>query len=156
MDSFGNYKDQVNQQHLDEENLSVAKIPVLEERLNIGIRQVETGTVQLHKKVISEEVTHDVLVTQEEVEVERVAINQYVEAAPATRYENDVTIIPVVKEVLVVQKKLMLVEELHITKKQVISTTTVKETLRKEEVEINRIDATENSTTQQINNNLTT
>lgn len=138
MNSTNQFEDQTNRQNADEQELMTSKIPVLEERLNIGVKQVETGVVQVHKKIISQEVSQDIAVSHDEVEIERIPVNQYVEAAPAIRYEGDTTIISVVKEVLVVEKRLIVIEELHLTKKQIISTTTVKETLRKEEVEINR------------------
>lgn len=136
-----------NGQNLGQEEALTSKIALVEERLKIDVRQVETGTVQVYKKVVSEEVTQEVPVVSEEVLVERKPINQYVESAPAVRVEGDTTIISVVKEVLVVEKRLMLVEELHITKTQIASTTTVTETLRKETIEINRPNSTQENTT---------
>ncbi|RYE18527.1 MAG: DUF2382 domain-containing protein [Sphingobacteriaceae bacterium] len=73
----------------------------------------------------------------------------YVATVPPVRVEGDTTIISVVKEVLVVEKRLMLVEEIHLSKNRTETLTTVNETLRKEEVEINRIDLTTNNTTNQ-------
>lgn len=136
-----------NGQNIDPEEALTSKIALVEERLKIDVRQVETGTVQVYKKVVSEEVTQEVPVVSEEIQVEHKPINQYVESAPAVRVDGDTTIISVVKEVLVVEKRLMLVEELHITKTQIASTTTVTETLRKETIEINRLNATQENTT---------
>lgn len=114
-------------------------VPVIEEQLNITKVWQETGRVQVTKTVTEEAVDYNVPVNAEEVIMERKPINQYVETAPpASRYEGETLIIPVLKEVLVVEKKLLLVEELHISKRnseQVVSGT---ETLRKESVEINR------------------
>ncbi len=140
-------ENQTNQHDLHQNELLASNVPLIEERLNIAIKQVETGKVFIHKKVVSEEVSQEIPVTQEEVQIDRVAINQYVETAPATRYDGNTTIISVVKEVLVVEKRLILTEELHITKKQVTSHTMVTETLRKEEIEINRVDLTKENTT---------
>ena len=146
MNILNNNADQLNQQNIGDKDPLVSKVSLIEERLNIGVRKVETGTVQINKKVISQEVTQEVPVTQEEVQVEHIQINQYIESAPTVRYEGDTTIIPVVKEVLVVEKRLMLVEELHITRKQITTTSTVNESLRREEIEINRINSAENNT----------
>ena len=114
-------------------------IPVIEEQLHISKSWQETSRVQVTKTVTEEAVDYNVPVNAEEVVMERKSINQYVETAPpASRYEGETLIIPVLKEVLVVEKKLLLVEELHISKRnneQVVSGT---ETLRKESVEINR------------------
>ncbi len=139
-----------NGQNTDQEEALTSKIALVEERLKVGVQLVETGTVQVHKKVITEEVTQEVPVVSEEIKVEHKPINQYIENVPAIRVEGDTTIISVVKEVLVVEKRLMLVEELHLTKTQIASTATVTETLRKETIEINRLNSTqEHKTTNQ-------
>ncbi len=114
-------------------------IPVIEEQLHISKVWQETGRVQVSKTVTEEAVDYNVPVNQEEVIMERKTINQYVDTAPpASRYEGETLIIPVLKEVLVVEKKLMLVEELHISKRRTEQMVSGTETLRKESVEINR------------------
>jgi uncharacterized protein (TIGR02271 family) len=115
-------------------------IPVVAEELQINKQQVETGRVNISKKVTAEEVTVDVPVVREEVILEKKTFNQYIDTAPpAVRQEGDTTIVSVVKEVLVVEKRLMLVEELHITKNRIETSVPTTETLRKEEVEVNRV-----------------
>lgn len=114
-------------------------IPVIEEQLRISKVWQETGRVQVSKTVTEEAVDYSVPLNQEEVIMERKPINQYVDTAPAaSRYEGDTLIIPVLKEVLVVEKKLMLVEELHIRKRHSEQIVTGTETVRKESVEVNR------------------
>lgn len=116
-------------------------IPVIEEKLRIDKEKVETGRFKITKKVHEEEVTENVSVSEENVTIKRKDINEYVDSAPpATRQEGDCTIISVVKEVLVVEKKLMLVEEIHVTKHRTESSTPVKDTLRKEEVSVTKTD----------------
>lgn len=123
-------------------------IPVIEEQLQISKVWQETGRVQISKTVTEEAVDYNVPVNQEEVIMERKPINQYVETAPAaSRYEGDTLIIPVLKEVLVVEKKLMLVEELHIRKRHTEQTVSGTEILRKESVEINRTHSQQDFTT---------
>lgn len=114
-------------------------IPVVQEHLKVSTKLVETGRVNISKKVSQEDFTIDVPVTREEVSVEKKAINRYVdELPPATRQEGDTTIISVFREVLVVEKKILLVEEVHITKKTIEATLTANDTLRKEEVIVTR------------------
>jgi len=114
-------------------------IPVIEEKLRIDKEKVETGKFRITKKIHEEEVTENVSVSEENVTVERKDINEYVDTAPpATRQEGNCTIISVVKEVLVVEKKLILVEEIHVTKHQNESSVPVKDTLRKEEVRVTK------------------
>ena len=57
---------------------------------------------------------------REDISVERRPINRFVAAnePPQCRQEGDTTIVPVLEEVLVVQKRLLLKEEVRITKVQ--------------------------------------
>ena len=70
------------------------------------------------------------------IEIKKVAVNKYVTEAPAIRYEGNTTIIPVMKEVAVIEKKLLLVEEVHVTKHVVGKTEQRTVPLRKEEIEV--------------------
>jgi uncharacterized protein (TIGR02271 family) len=118
------------------------KIPVFEERLSVDKNNSETGKVTITKHVHSEQQIVNIPVVEEEVNVERIPINQYIESTPpAVRYEGEKTIIPILKEVLVVEKKLVLVEEVHITRKQIHSSFSKQETLRQEEIIVNRVDS---------------
>ncbi len=113
---------------------------MIEEQVQIGKKEVETAKVHISKRVHEELKDVDIPAMHEEVEVERVAMNKIVEEAPPpVRYEGDKMIISVLKEEVVVQKKLVLVEELHVTKKQVETHRTEKMPLRKEEVTIERV-----------------
>ena len=121
------------------------KIPVVEEQLQVQKKVVETGGVRVHKSVEAEDVLVEMPVLEEEFLVERVTINQYVDTAPpAIRNEGNTTIIPVLKEVLV--KRLVLVEEVHITKKTVKKQSSAEATLRKEKVTVERIENPQDST----------
>ena len=89
-------------------------IPVLREVLNVSKREVERGRVVIHKTVSEREEAAEILLRQVDVSVERVPVGRTVTEAPATRQEGDVTIVPILEEVLVVEKRLVLKEELHI------------------------------------------
>ena len=102
---------------------------------------METGRVNIYKDVHEEDVTVDVPTVHEEVNVERVPVNEYVESAPpSVRYEGDVMIIPVLHEELVLVKRLKLVEELHVTKRKIETHEAQHVTLRKEEVNVDRVE----------------
>jgi uncharacterized protein (TIGR02271 family) len=93
------------------------KIPVLQEELEVGKRKVETGVTRVKKTVHEREEVIDEPLVKEEVQVERVPINRYVEGPVPVREEDGVTIVPLLEEVLVVEKRLLLKEELRITKR---------------------------------------
>ncbi|CAN5145013.1 hypothetical protein BH20ACI1_BH20ACI1_09140 [soil metagenome] len=120
-------------------------IPVIEEKAFIEKQVVETGKVRISKRVSEHEETIDEPLFSEKVEVERVAVNQYIDESPQIRHEGNTMIIPVVEEHLVIKKRLFLVEELRVKKEIVETHQPQSVTLRKEEIDVKRIAETENS-----------
>lgn len=115
---------------------NTSSLNVLQEQVDIDKKVVESGKVIIQKKVHEENKDVEVPVSHEEVEIKKVSINKYVTEAPAIRYEGNTTIIPVMKEVAVIEKKLLLVEEVHVTKHAVTKTQERTVPLRKEEIEV--------------------
>ena len=114
-------------------------IPVVEEQAQVGKEVVESGRLRVHKTVQEQEELINLTITHEEHQVERIPVNQYVDTPPpAIRYEGDTMIIPVLREV--VEVRLLVVEELHITKKQVQTQVSQPVTLLKEEVHVDHQD----------------
>jgi uncharacterized protein (TIGR02271 family) len=109
---------------------------VIEEKAKVEKKLVERGKVRVIKKVVTEDEKVKVDVKNEEVHVERVAINEYTDTAPEVRYEGDTTIIPVIKEVAVVQKKILVVEEIRITKKTLTTEEERTVALKKEKITV--------------------
>jgi stress response protein YsnF len=75
----------------------------------------------------------------ETIDVTRVPVDREIDKAPEIRTEGDVTIVPVVEEVLVVEKRLVLKEELHIRRQQTTETVEVPVTLRKQRAVVERV-----------------
>ncbi|MBL0404808.1 YsnF/AvaK domain-containing protein [Microvirga aerilata] len=121
-------------------------IPLAEEELRVGKRQITTGKVRVSTKVdVVEELARATLDT-ETVEVMRVPVDRMVDEAPSIRTENDVTIIPILEEVLVVEKRLVLKEELHVRKRTTAQEFEAPVQLRKQSAVVERIPADENGT----------
>lgn len=118
-------------------------LPVIVEELEIQKRKVETGGVRVTKIVREREELVDEPLLREQVEVERVVLNKVVDSAVPVRREGDTLIIPVLEEVLVVEKRLILKEELHITMSRVATKEPQRVTLRSEEAVVERIDPQE-------------
>ncbi|HYE37306.1 YsnF/AvaK domain-containing protein [Methylocaldum sp.] len=114
-------------------------IPVAEERLVRQTRKVETGRVRITKRVSTYIEEVDDPLVQETLHVERVAVNRPVDGPVPPRYEGDTLIIPVFEEILVVEKRLMLKEELHVTTRRTESRQPQQVALRREEVSVERI-----------------
>ena len=92
-------------------------IELLEEVLRVAKRTVEHGRVRVSVLTETEERQVRETLRSSRVEVEHVSVGRRLEAGeamPQARTENDVLIIPVVEEVLVMEKRLVVVEEMHI------------------------------------------
>lgn len=116
-------------------------LPVVEEQMTIEKRKIEKGRVVVHIEPRVEEQVVDVPLVAEHVEVERVPVNRYIDAPLPVREEGDVTIVPVFEEVLVVEKRLMLKEELRITRRRVSTSEQRRVEVRKEEVHVRRTES---------------
>ncbi len=116
-------------------------LPVMEEELQFGKRRVEAGKVRLTKTVRERDEVVDEPLIREEVEVERVPVNKIVDGPVDVRHEGDVMIVPVLEEVLVVEKRLVLKEEVRITRRRVEAHEPRHVTLRSEEVSVDRFGA---------------
>jgi uncharacterized protein (TIGR02271 family) len=114
-------------------------LSVLAEALDVRTRPVETGRVRIHKTVQAREVLVDEPLLREEVAIERVPVNRVVEGPIPVRYEGDTMIVSVLEEVLVVKTRLLLTEELRITRRRTETHQPVPVTLRREDVTIERI-----------------
>jgi uncharacterized protein (TIGR02271 family) len=95
-----------------------AKVPVVEEQVRVHAQPVETERVRITKAVTEREATVAPLLIADDVQVERRTLDppRFVDQAPPTRYEGDTTVIPVLEERLVVEKRLVVREELRITR----------------------------------------
>lgn len=117
--------------------------PVMEEELQVGKRTVDTGRgVRIHKTVSEQDKVLDQPLMREQLVVEHVPVGRVVEESnpPKTRYEGDTLVVPVLEEVLVVQKQLLLKEEVHITRQRHHETKPHTERLRSEQVTVERFD----------------
>jgi uncharacterized protein (TIGR02271 family) len=114
-------------------------VPVLVEELDVQKRLVETGKVRITKVVRERETLVDEPLFHDTVAITRVPIQRVVDGPVPVREENGTTIISVVEEVLVVEKRLMLREEIHIRKQRIETHQPQRITLRSEEVQVERV-----------------
>jgi len=148
--SKGDYRLSLGGINLNELSSAVEKaagqrmvIPVVSEEVAIGKREVEAGRVRITKLVHEEQQTVDQPVFSEEVVVERVAVNRVVDGPVEVRHEGDTMIVPLLEEVLVVEKRLMLREEVRISKRRNETHRPQTVTLRKEDVKVERLEGDE-------------
>ena len=115
-------------------------MPIVEEQLSVTRDRVATGTVRVDKRV-ERRVHHiDEPVVRERFEVEHKRVDRIVDRAPEIRHEGDVLIIPLLEEVLIVEKRLVVREELHVKRVRELSRVQQDVTLETEHANVERID----------------
>ena len=107
------------------------------EEVSVARRTVE-GRVQVHVHTVTREHAVDEALAHERVEVERVAIGRPVDAIPPDRQEGDTTVISVVEEVVVIQRQLVLREEVRLRRVRVTERHRETVSLRAQEAVVER------------------
>jgi len=121
------------------DDTEVERIALLAEELRIGKRTTIRGKVRVRTTVETVEELAEASLEQETVEVERVPIDEYIDAVPQVRTEGDTTIIPVIEEVLVVEKRLVLKEEIRLHRSRSTENVAVPVALKRERATIERL-----------------
>lgn len=113
-------------------------IPVIRESLQVGKREVVRGKVTLHKTVEEILETVHVPLRRETIEVTRVPKDEIVSEVSSLKQEGDTLILPIYEEVVVVEKRLRLIEEVHITTKRSEHSDVREVSFRQEKVRLER------------------
>jgi stress response protein YsnF len=120
-------------------------VPVISEEVHADAVPVETGGVRVIKRVEG----HDEIVEQElrkgRVEVRRVATNRAVDGPQQARREGNTLIVPLVSEVLRVEKHWVVTEEIHITQLEERERVAEKVSVNHEVADVQRLDESGNA-----------
>jgi len=111
------------------------RIPVMEERLVVEKRPTE-GIVEVRTRVEEVEQRVNQALSRDEVEIERVRVDRPLDRPAVQRTEGEWLIVPVMEEVLVVEKRLMLREEIRIRSRQVTRDEVVTGTVKRHQVDV--------------------
>ena len=102
------------QSRTEDDKTGETVMPLLAEEIAVSKQVVETGRVQVARVTHEREQLIEELLAHETVEIDRIPIGRQVEAMPAIRDEGDIVVIPIVEEVLVVERRLLLKEEVRV------------------------------------------
>lgn len=119
------------------------KVPVVREEVQVDKRVVDTGRgVRIHKTVAEHPCHIDERLARDEVEISHVPVDRIVplDAAPATRYEGDTLVVPILEEVLVVERRVRIKEEVRITRTRREEHHAETVMLKSEQVSVERFD----------------
>jgi stress response protein YsnF len=119
-------------------------IPVVEELAVVHKRKKLTEGVRVRTVVKEAQEVIDEPLATEDIEVERAPLDRWVDAPVPVRHEGDVTIVTLVEEVVVVEKRLRATEEIRITKRRSVRHEPQRVTLRREEAVVERLQPARN------------
>jgi uncharacterized protein (TIGR02271 family) len=117
-----------------------AVLPVIEEQLRLGKRTVEKGAARVSTRVEEVPVEEQVTLREENVTVERRPVDRPVENAPAAFREGTIEVTEMA-EVPVVAKEARVVEEVVVGKNVTERTETVRDSVKRTDVEVDEIDS---------------
>ena len=89
-------------------------IRVGREELHVTRRIVDRGGIRVRIGVEERDESIDVLLREQSIEVTRVPVGRVVTTAPEQRQEGDTLVIPILEEVLVIERRLVLKEEIRV------------------------------------------
>jgi stress response protein YsnF len=115
-------------------------IPLVSEEIHPGARQVVTGGVRVVKRTVPHEETVQQELQHDKVEVRRVQLNREVEGPQSPRQEGDTLIVPVMEEVLRVERVWILKEEIYLRRMTASELHEEKLVVSREEADVERLD----------------
>lgn len=111
-------------------------VPVVEERLEVGKREVERGGVRVQTRVTETPVEENVELREERVHVERRPTDYTFHGSESEAFQESIVEIKEAYEELIVKKKARVVEEVIVGKDVEQHTETVRDTLRRTDVDV--------------------
>jgi uncharacterized protein (TIGR02271 family) len=114
-------------------------LPVVEEQIQIGKRQVQGGRMRIYTRITERPVEEQVTLREERVNVERRPVDRPVTDADKLFQEKNFEVTATSEEA-VVQKTARVVEEVVVNKQASEHTETVRDTVRRQDVEVGRVE----------------
>ncbi|RYE18526.1 MAG: DUF2382 domain-containing protein [Sphingobacteriaceae bacterium] len=121
-------------------------IKIIEEKMEVGKREVETGSVRLRSRIVEQAVHEDVRLRTERVRVERTNVSRPATAADLAGFQDATIEMKETAEVPVVSKQAFVTGEVSLGKEVSEKDQTVEGTVRKTEVDTENIDDTTSET----------
>lgn len=121
-------------------------IPVIEENLEVGKKTVQTGGVRLQSRIVEQPVEETVRLREERVTVDREAVNRPATSQDLDNFKEGVIELSETVEVPVVTKEARVVEEISLGKETEERKETIRDTVRKTEVDVEDVNKTNKGT----------
>ena len=111
-------------------------IKIIEENLNVGKKTVETGGARLRSRIVEHPVEEQIRLREEHVKVSRNTVNRPATEADFAAFKEGTTEMIETAEVPVVAKEARVVEEVSLGKEASERSETIRDTVRKTEVDV--------------------
>ncbi|QMU31587.1 YsnF/AvaK domain-containing protein [Adhaeribacter radiodurans] len=116
-------------------------IPIIEEELQVGKQVVETGGARLRSRIIEKPVEENIHLREEHVHIERTPVNRPATEADLTNFQEGEIEITEHAEVPIITKEARVVEEISLEKEVEEREETIRDTIRRTDVEIENLDS---------------
>ena len=117
-------------------------IPVVEEQLAVGKRQVQGGGARIHTYVTETPVTESVTLHEEHVTVDRRPVDRVVAASDLSAFQEGTIEVTETSEVPIIAKEARVVEEVVVGKTATDRTQTIQDTVRRTDVDVENLETT--------------
>lgn len=126
---------------------SDASVQVVQENLQVGKREVQTGGVRLRSRIVERPVEEHLRLRQERVRIERTPVDRPVSDADMANFQESQIELIEHAEVPVVSKEARIVEEISIGKEVTEREETIRDTVRNTEVDVEQLSGTDTDRT---------
>ena len=119
-------------------------LPIVEEELAVGKRQIQRGGVRVFQRVEERPVSQSVTLREESVTVERRPVDRAITGTEAAFGQTADVVVTTTEEVPVVSKEARVVEEVIVGKTETERTETIRDTVRRTDVEVEDVSTDSN------------
>ena len=116
-----------------------SKLTLLAEELTVRREVVETGRVRVSKQTHTREIAVDEDLVKESAEIETIPIGRQIFEMPSIRHEGETVILPIVEEIVYTERRLILKEEVRITRRNTTEQFHDRVTVRYQEAVVTRV-----------------
>jgi uncharacterized protein (TIGR02271 family) len=128
------------------------RVPVVEENIEVGKRQVKRGGVRVYNRIEERPVEENVTLREEHVSVERRPVDRPITDADVNNLREGVIEVTETAEEPVIAKRARVAEEVVINKEVGERTETVRDTVRRTDVDVQELDDSENVSSKKARN----
>lgn len=135
----------VDRENFRDDEIEGRTLPVIEETINIGKREIETGGVRIRSRIVEKPVEETLRLRQERIRIERNAVDREAASEDIDNFREGTVELREREEVPVVSKEARVVEEISLDRDVEHREETIRDTVRNTEVEVEELERRKDS-----------